>query len=357
MPINTGNIRRNFDNIAGRARVVATEATSALTGSDAGLQRLASQAQEAAGRLSGADLTNLTSALEQGRINPLSGSADIQQLQNTIAAAGAQVGAGVNPNANVSPSSLPSANQPRSGNVPSQSAFTSLSPRPYFPVQTTQDRYDFYAGRKVLPEQVLGPLVGSRNFSSQVDPLDRFGGTGRFSENDSATGTPPDPGTTTYEAATGSSSGRVEIRLGGATRNKPLTQKLMDILDAAATEAGVDLVVFSGGQDAKGTPNARRIGSTRHDNGRACDVWVYDNGTQIGTSRSSPIMQKFIASCVKNGALGIGAGPGYMGSVGVHVDHVGGADGGAIMWGEGSSSATTPSWVVAAYRAGERGEV
>lgn len=144
-------------------------------------------------------------------------------------------------------------------------------------------------------------------------------------------------------------TGRVVMRNQRATRNKPIQQRLTQILQAGANAAGVDVVVFSGGQDAKGTPNARRTGSTRHDNGRAADVWLYDGGTQLRADRSNPKVNAFISGCVRAGALGMGAGPGYMGGVGIHVDIAS-----QMTWGQSGRNANTPGWLTTAYNAGRR---
>ena len=155
------------------------------------------------------------------------------------------------------------------------------------------------------------------------------------------------------EFASGSESGRVRMRNSGATRNKALDSRLMSVLDRAADEAGVDVVVFSGGQDARGQ-GTRRTGSIRHDNGLAADVWIYSDGQRLPTTRENPIVSKFIAACVANGARGIGAGPGYMSGVGIHVD-LWGERAGSRTWGQGGRSTNTPNYVAAAYRAGETG--
>lgn len=144
-------------------------------------------------------------------------------------------------------------------------------------------------------------------------------------------------------------TGRVVMRNQNATRNKPIQQRLTNILQAGANAAGVDVVVFSGGQDTAGTPNARRTGSTRHDNGRAADVWLYDGGTQLRTDRSNPKVNAFIAGCVRAGALGMGAGPSYMGGVAVHVDIAS-----QMTWGAGGRNANTPGWLTTAYNTGRR---
>jgi len=154
--------------------------------------------------------------------------------------------------------------------------------------------------------------------------------------------------------ASGSESGRVRMQNRGATRNQPLDSRLMSVLSNAAEEAGVDVVVFSGGQDQQGTPGARRTGSIRHDNGLAADVWIYSGGQRLATTRENPIVAKFIAACVAAGAKGIGAGPGYMDGVGIHVD-LWGERAGSRTWGAGGRSANTPTYVAQAYSAGQSG--
>ena len=156
--------------------------------------------------------------------------------------------------------------------------------------------------------------------------------------------------------ASGNGSGRVRMQNRGATRNQPLDSRLMSVLSTAAEEAGVDVVVFSGGQDERGTPGARRTGSIRHDNGLAADVWIYSDGQRLRTTRENPIVAKFIAACVAAGARGIGAGPGYMDGVGIHVD-LWGERAGSRTWGAGGRSSNTPDYVAQAYQAGQSGGV
>ena len=157
------------------------------------------------------------------------------------------------------------------------------------------------------------------------------------------------------EFAQGEGTGRVRMANQGATRNQPLQASLLRILDTAAEAAGVDVVVFSGGQDAQGQ-GTRRTGSVRHDNGRAADIYIYSDGQRLRTDREDPIVANFIAQAVAAGARGIGAGPGYMGGVGIHVDILGDRAG-ANYWGDAGRTANTPDYVVAAYRAGSSGAV
>ena len=150
---------------------------------------------------------------------------------------------------------------------------------------------------------------------------------------------------------TGQGNGRVTMANQNATRNQPLDPKLLLILQSAATDAGVDVVVFSGGQFRRDSGNPRRVGSIRHDEGLAADVHLFSGKQRLSTAREHPVVAKFISAAVAAGAKGIGAGPGYMGSVGIHVD-MWGAKAGSKTWGRNARSANTPSWVLAAYDLG-----
>lgn len=129
------------------------------------------------------------------------------------------------------------------------------------------------------------------------------------------------------------------------TRNQAIAEGLRAQLVAAARSAGVNVDVYSGGQDADG-PN--RTGSHRHDHGNAADLRLFTMG-QDGKRRyldmtndeDRTVMESFLRNAVANGATGIGAGPGYMG--GRTNMHVGG--GPVAAWGAGGSSASAPDWV------------
>jgi len=152
---------------------------------------------------------------------------------------------------------------------------------------------------------------------------------------------------TSIEEQTGNGSGSVKYISGfsNQTRNKPIQNRLFSILERAAESAGVDVDIFSGGQDPKGTPGGRRTGSIRHDNGFAADVWIYSNGKKLSCTSNSdlPIMKKFCQACFSAGATSIGVGPGYMGNVGIHVDIAPSSP--AAIWGSSHTSATAPSWL------------
>lgn len=136
------------------------------------------------------------------------------------------------------------------------------------------------------------------------------------------------------------------------TRNKPIDPKLEKILAQVASETGVTFVVNSGGQDAKGTPGARRTGSTRHDNGGAADVMARDaSGNYIDFS--TPDGQKQWGSVVTRarslGATGIGAGPDYMGNKTVHIGF-----GSPAAWSSTTSGKPVEPWLKTAYDAGAK---
>lgn len=153
---------------------------------------------------------------------------------------------------------------------------------------------------------------------------------------------------------TGTGEGSVTYVSGfqNATRNKPIQSALLNIIRSAAQSTSLDVVIFSGGQDPIGTPNARRTGSVRHDNGWAADIWIYNEGRQLSANRQSdvPLMQSFTAKLKQAGATGIGIGTSYMGGVGIHVDISYGRNPGvpnSSYWGNGHTGAGAVAWLPA----------
>lgn len=160
-------------------------------------------------------------------------------------------------------------------------------------------------------------------------------------------------------------------------RGNNVSPELERILQIAGTAAGVNVRVTSGGQmplaeaQAAGATtyknsqdqtiwslNGRdvRIGSTRHDGGRAADIELLDrDGNVIRAASEDPRVIEFISAAVAAGAEGVGAGEGYMSGTRLHVDTVGTADGGSRTWGRGSRSANTPEFLAQAYAAGANG--
>jgi hypothetical protein len=160
--------------------------------------------------------------------------------------------------------------------------------------------------------------------------------------------------------AKGEATGNVRYGNQGGKRNLPIQQQLMDILDTAASEAGVDIIITSGGQVPKsegGVSGVNRTGSNRHDKGYGADVALYTpdfNGRQLQGANPSDlaIMMKFMRAARDAGATGIGQGNGYMGNNVIHVDigWIGqqqGAISGVIStrtWGGGDSTGTSTNY-------------
>lgn len=145
--------------------------------------------------------------------------------------------------------------------------------------------------------------------------------------------------------------GGIDQRQGGATRSQPITDVLQRQIAAAATAAGVNAEIYSGGQDESG-PN--RTGSHRHDHGNSADLKLYTTGPNgqrryldMTNDADRVVMEKFIRESVKAGANGVGAAPNYMGANGIHV-----GGGSPAAWGAGGSTANAPEWVRRAHQQG-----
>jgi peptidoglycan hydrolase-like protein with peptidoglycan-binding domain len=157
----------------------------------------------------------------------------------------------------------------------------------------------------------------------------------------------------TGTATTGRSEGRVEQLQQDVAeiRKLPISRRLMDVLQKAAEEVKVNVVVTSGGQmpmsDYERAPGRKtnsggrsptyyldgrpvRKGSTRHDGGNAADLYITDGGRKV--KLDTPLMNSFITACFKHGAEGGGGSPGYMGDTTVHIDVVGTRQGGGRYW-------------------------
>ncbi len=103
----------------------------------------------------------------------------------------------------------------------------------------------------------------------------------------------------------------------GARRNLPIKSKLKNILQSAADATGLNVEVFSGGMATQ------IVGTKRHKDGTAADVnlrtadgtlLTLDNPDHVG------MIQNFLKKAKDFGATGIGAGNGYMGNDGFHID-------------------------------------
>ncbi|MBV1952767.1 MAG: hypothetical protein KUG64_11310 [Cycloclasticus sp.] len=97
----------------------------------------------------------------------------------------------------------------------------------------------------------------------------------------------------------------------GTIRNKPITSYLFkQISEAIEIVYGPEVVghIYSGGQTAD-----RRIGSVRHDDGKAADVHLYRNGELIKDMKLAKLAQYWAAK--KLGGVGI-----EMVGGGIHID-------------------------------------
>ena len=130
----------------------------------------------------------------------------------------------------------------------------------------------------------------------------------------------------------------------GATRNQPISQQLAQAM-SFLKEMGIQMEVFSGGQDAEG-PN--RVGSHRHDHGMAADVFFNQNGRRLSweNAQDIPIFQEIVRRAKLNGVTGFGAGPGYMQPGSMHVGY-----GAPTVWGASTGFDTAPQWLRDAFAA------
>lgn len=145
----------------------------------------------------------------------------------------------------------------------------------------------------------------------------------------------------------------------GAVRSLPLSDKLVNLLQAVGDETGVYFEVFSGGQTHERDPKMKGkpggyTGSHRHDNGNAADLKLYTldaDGKKHYLDQSDPEDMKVWKDVVRlstaGGATGIGSGEGYMRPNSIHIGY-----GGRSTWGAGGSSANAPKWLREAVAAG-----
>jgi len=194
---------------------------------------------------------------------------------------------------------------------------------------------------------------------SQVRPAG-YAGASTVTTADGRTVNVPQAALGDIVEASGEATGNVRYGNQGGKRNLPIQQQLMDILDTAAQEAGVDVIITSGGQvptSEGGRDGVNRTGSNRHDKGYGADVALYTpdfNGRQLqgGNPADLAIMMRFMRAARDAGATGIGQGNGYMSDNVIHVD-IGwiGQQQGAISgiiatrtWGGGSATGTSTNY-------------
>lgn len=166
--------------------------------------------------------------------------------------------------------------------------------------------------------------------------------------------------------------GNVFFDAHGATRNRPLSEKLNEALTKAAAAAGVDLRITSGGQMSIDEAKARgaversdgwyignrrvRTGSERHDGGNAADLDVYAGGTNTPLSITSPAYKNFLKAAKRYGISNFGAGDGYMetGGPGTRI-HMG-ISGTPAKWGAGGKGENAHP-VLSEFREGTLGSM
>lgn len=128
-----------------------------------------------------------------------------------------------------------------------------------------------------------------------------------------------------------------------ATRNKELVPALEQIIIQACKNSGLSAEIFSGGMTQQ-----RRVGSDRHLNGFAADVHLFTSeGKRLNVQ--SEELRGWVQQAKNAGATAIGAGVGYMGNVGVHVDISAGNTvpaGSATYWGANGRTANAPQWLI-----------
>lgn len=146
----------------------------------------------------------------------------------------------------------------------------------------------------------------------------------------------------------------VENQGGASSRRLPIQEAVKNMLNRAAHAAGIDqVVVYSGGQVP--APGGPRTGSTRHDYGRAADVYLVVGGRKLVNTTDRALMEAYMTACVKYGARGIGHSDPYMGPSNIHIDPIGQAGSNPpslLVWGDGGHYATRLAWVEAACKRG-----
>lgn len=129
----------------------------------------------------------------------------------------------------------------------------------------------------------------------------------------------------------------------GATRSQKLSKRLTNTLGSFIPEMGLQMKVFSGGQDASGS---KRTGSHRHDHGNAADVFFYRNGKKLDwdNPEDRPVFEEIVKRARQAGITGIGAGHGYMQKGSMHIGF-----GSPAVWGKGGKGSNAPAWLRSAF--------
>ena len=138
--------------------------------------------------------------------------------------------------------------------------------------------------------------------------------------------------------------GNVEYTNQRATRRLPVVPQLFNIIVTASQQTGLNAVIFSGGQD----DTTGHVGSDRHNSGYAADVNLYRDGVLLNVADNQKDFENFARAARNAGASAIGAGPGYMGGTGMHIDIAAGNTvslASATHWGASGKTAAAPTWL------------
>lgn len=133
----------------------------------------------------------------------------------------------------------------------------------------------------------------------------------------------------------------------GATRNLPLDSRLIEAFQFLP-EMGLAMEVFSGGQPGKGS-GLPRVGSVRHDQGGAADVFFRrgDQRLDWANPQDQAVFRDIVGRAKAAGVTGFGAGDGYMQPGSMHVGF-----GNPGVWGAGGKGENAASWLREAYNGG-----
>jgi hypothetical protein len=200
-------------------------------------------------------------------------------------------------------------------------------------------------------EQGIRERETERQYRDRRDRMEMYRDTGGAIPDDVDNFTPVVPGEEGAIEPTsmggGGSNSWLRYSNQSATRNKPISNELETALAKIAPDLGLQVEVFSGGQEG-----ARRTGSTRHDHGSAADVFFYKDGRKLDWTdpKDRPYFEEIVRRGKQVGLTGFGAGPGYMQRGSMHIGF-----GAPAVWGAGGSSANAPSWLRNAYHGQARG--
>jgi len=213
----------------------------------------------------------------------------------------------------------------------------------------------FARNRQTRRRSVIARGTGG-NTRNSAGTAGLSGGTNSLRPSQGTRGAPP----AITGPLKGSEDGTVTYRLLGV-RTLPLQDSLLRILETAAREAGVKVIVYSAGQvpvsrgGRNSNPGRNRYGkTTRHDDGWAADIELYINGRQLRHRNSADvgIFTTFVQAARRAGATGFGAGNSYMGSgSNIHIDNAARRPNNPVaggLWGDNFRRAGTARWLVAA---------